>query len=51
MNHKKVILLWDKRLAVPSNLQGLYRSEFEGDELSWKAGMKLMKAIKDFRDK
>lgn len=49
--NKKVILLWDKRLSVPSNLQGLYRSEFEGDELSWKAGMKLMKAIKDFRDK
>jgi hypothetical protein len=49
--NKKVILLWDKRLPVPSNLQGLYRSEFEGDELSWKAGMKLMKAIKDFRHK
>lgn len=49
--NKKVILLWDKRLPIPSNLQGLYRSEFDGDELSWKAGMKLMKAIKDFRDK
>ena len=48
--NKKVILLWDKRIPVPSNLQGLYRSEFEGDELSWKSGMKLMKALKDFQN-
>jgi predicted nucleotide-binding protein len=47
--NRKVILLWDKRIPVPSNLQGLYRSEFERSELSWKSGMKLMKAIKDFR--
>jgi len=46
---KRVVLLWDKRLAVPSNLQGLYRCEFEGNELSWSAGMKLMKAIRDFK--
>ena len=43
---RRVVLLWDKRIKVPSNLQGLYRCEFEGDELSWKAGMKL---IKDFK--
>lgn len=46
---KRVVLLWDKRLNVPSNLQGLYRCEFEGDDLSWGAGMKLMKAIKGFK--
>jgi hypothetical protein len=46
---KKVVLLWDKSLPVPSNLQGLYRCEFDGEELSWSAGMKLMKAIKNFR--
>lgn len=46
---KRVVLLWDKRIDVPSNLQGLYRCEFEGDELSWGAGMKLMKAIQQFR--
>lgn len=46
---KRVILLWDKRLAVPSNLQGLYRCEFQGNELSWGAGMKLMEAIKKFK--
>jgi hypothetical protein len=32
---RRVVLLWDKRLTVPSNVQGLYRCEFEGDELSW----------------
>lgn len=46
---KRVVLLWDKRLEVPSNLQGLYRCEFEGDELTWSAGMKLMKAIQSFK--
>jgi predicted nucleotide-binding protein len=46
---RRVVLLWDKRLEVPSNLQGLYRCEFEGDELSWSAGMKLMKAIQGFK--
>jgi len=46
---RRVVLVWDKRLSVPSNLQGLYRCEFEGDELSWSAGMKLMKAIQGFK--
>jgi predicted nucleotide-binding protein len=46
---QKVCLVWDKRLNVPSNLQGLYRCEFEGDELTWTAGMKLMKAVKKFK--
>jgi hypothetical protein len=46
---KRVVLLWDKRLKVPSNLQGLYRCEFQGNELIWSAGMKLMKAIRGFK--
>jgi predicted nucleotide-binding protein len=46
---RRVVLVWDKRLEVPSNLQGLYRCEFEGDELSWSEGMKLMKAIQGFK--
>ena len=47
---ERVVLLWDRRISVPSNLQGLYRSEFEGDELTWSAGMKLIKAVKEFRN-
>jgi hypothetical protein len=46
---RRVVLLWDRRLNVPSNLQGLYRCEFEGNDLNWGAGMKLMKAIKGFK--
>jgi len=47
--NKRVVLLWDSRLSVPSNLQGLYRCEFTGTELSWTAGMKFMKAINSFK--
>lgn len=46
---KKVILVWDKRIPIPSNLQGLYRCEFTGDELSWGTGIKLMKALNNFK--
>lgn len=46
---QRVVLLWDKRLNVPSNLQGLYRCEFEGGQLTFSAGTKLAKAIKSFR--
>ena len=46
---KRVALVWDRRIPVPSNLQGLYRCEFEGNELSWSAGMKLMKAVNGFK--
>ncbi len=46
---RRVVLLREKGMPVPSNLQGLYRCEFEGKELGWAAGMKLLKAIKEFR--
>ena len=49
LHNQKVILLWDKRLKVPSNLQGPYRCEFEGDEIGFKEIMRLMKAVKEFR--
>ncbi|MBL4698900.1 MAG: nucleotide-binding protein [Phycisphaerales bacterium] len=46
---KQVVLLWDKSLAVPSNLQGLYRCEVEGTNLSFAHGMKLMATLKNFQ--
>lgn len=46
---KRVILVWDKRLKAPSNLQGLYRCEFEGSELSWENGMRFMKGVNNFK--
>ncbi|MHC4170748.1 MAG: TIR domain-containing protein [Planctomycetota bacterium] len=45
---KKVILLWDKRIPVPPDLQSLPRSEFEGSELTLKSAMKVVRAIQDF---
>ena len=46
---QQVILVWDKSLPVPSNLQGLYRCELESNKLSWEEGMKLLRAIAKFR--
>ena len=46
---QRVVLVWDRRLPVPSNLQGLYRCEFEGDDMTFATGMKLMKAINGFK--
>ncbi len=43
------ILLTPKDLHLPSNLQGLYRCEYEGDSLDYEATMKLLKAFSDFR--
>jgi len=48
---KRVILLVDKRLTLPSNLHGLYRCEYEGDELSWTVAMKLQKTLAEFKEK
>ena len=47
---KRVALLWDRRIKVPSNLQGLYRCEFEGAEMTWSDGMKLMKTVSRFKN-
>lgn len=47
--NKKVILLADKRVVIPSNLRGLALCEYEGDELSWNTGMKLQTALLSFR--
>jgi len=49
MYDQKVILLVDKRMELPSNLQGLYRCEYEGNELSWDTGIKLTKVLQEFR--
>jgi len=47
---KKVILLVDKRIELPSNLQGLYKCEYEGEELPFSLFGKLSKALKGFRN-
>lgn len=48
--NKKVVLLVDKRVKLPSNLHGLYRCEYKGDELSFSTAIKLQKALSKFRE-
>lgn len=47
---KRVILLVERGLSLPSNLQGLYRCEYEGDKLDYEATMKLLKTFNQFRE-
>lgn len=42
---KRFILLVKRGVALPSNLQGLYRVEYEGDDLGSEGTMKLLSAI------
>ena len=46
---QNVILLVQKGVTLPSNLQGLYRCEYEGDKLDYEATMKLLKAFNEFQ--
>lgn len=46
---KKVILLVERGVLLPSNLQGLYRCEFEGEKLDYDSTMKLLKTFSQFR--
>ena len=46
---KKVILLVERGVTLPSNLQGLYRCDFEGDRLDYDSTMKLLKTFSQFR--
>lgn len=46
---RKFILLCEQSIKLPSNLQGLYRCNYEGKELSYEATMKLLKAFNEFR--
>lgn len=46
---ERCVLLWDKRISIPSNLQGLYRCEYAGQSLSAADLLRLQKAIANFR--
>ncbi len=49
--NNKVILLCRKDTKLPSNLQGLYKCEYEGDQLDYTSTMKLLKTFSEFRKK
>ena len=46
---KNFVLLVQKGVELPSNLQGLYRCEYEGDTLDYEATMKLLKTFNEFK--
>ncbi len=45
---KKVVLLVERGVVLPSNLQGLYRCDFDGEQLDYEATMKLLKTFSQF---
>ena len=47
---KRVILLCKKGTKLPSNLQGLYRCEYEGNQLDYAATMKILKTLQELRN-
>ena len=46
---KNFVLLVQKGLELPSNLQGLYRCEYMGEKLDYEATMKLLKVFNEMR--
>jgi hypothetical protein len=46
----RFVLLVEKGVELPSNLQGLYEVRYEGTRLDYEATMKLLKAFNEFRD-
>lgn len=46
---RRFILLVEKGVTLPSNLQGLYEVRYEGTKLDYEATMKLLKAFNDFK--
>lgn len=47
---QRFVLLVEKGVKLPSNLQGLYEVRYEGDGLDHEATMKLLKSFNEFRE-
>ncbi len=47
--NRRFILLVERGVTLPSNLQGLYEVRYEGDRLDYDATMKLLRAFNDFK--
>ncbi len=45
----RIILLCQRDITLPSNLQGLYRCNYDGDKLDYDATMKLLKTFNSFK--
>ena len=47
---RRFILLVERGVTLPSNLQGLYEVRYEGDKLDYDATMKLLRAFNEFKE-
>ena len=47
--NRRFILLVERGVTLPSNLQGLYEVRYEGDRLDYDATMKLLRAFNEFK--
>lgn len=48
--YNRFILVVEEGLEIPSNLQGLYQSRYSGKELTFEAGMKILKALRGLKE-
>jgi len=46
---KRVVLLCKKGTSLPTNLQGLYRCEYDGSQLDYASTIKLLKTMQELR--
>lgn len=46
----RFILVVEEGIDLPSNLQGLYQSRYSGKELTFDAGMKILKALRGLKE-
>ena len=46
---RQVVLLVERKIALPPNLKGLKRIEYDNDDLSFNAAMDLKDALEDFK--
>lgn len=47
--NRRVLLLWDERVPVPDDWQGLDRCSYAGGDLTWETGLQLAQALLRFR--
>lgn len=47
---RRVLLLCDRRVKLPDSLTALSHCDFDGAQLSWEAGLNLLKAIRDLKN-
>lgn len=48
---RRVMLIWNCQMPLPGNLSSLPHFTFEGDELTWDVGMRLMQVTKEFQER